>query len=102
MKISTRFGGPTYVSYQVTSKRVRKTPQKRKKREIPCQSDIPISSLKKRAFPFYVSSDCPPSFKFQADHGFWIQISKGARFWIQISKCFRFWFSDGRPLLMAD
>ncbi len=44
MKISTKFGSSTYVSYQVTSKRVRKTPQKRKKkREIPCQSDIPIT-----------------------------------------------------------
>ncbi len=41
MKISTKFGGPISASYQVICKGVRKTPQKRKKHEIPCQSDIP-------------------------------------------------------------
>ena len=45
MKISTKFGGPTPASYQVICKGVRKTHQKRKKREISCQSDIPIYSV---------------------------------------------------------
>ncbi len=40
MKISTKFGGSTCASFQVISKRVRKTPPKRKKREISCQTDI--------------------------------------------------------------
>ncbi len=45
MKIFTKFGGPTSASYQVRCKGVRKTPQKRKKREIQCQSDIPKFSF---------------------------------------------------------
>ncbi len=50
MKISTKFDGPSSASYQVICKGVRKTPQKRKKHEIPCQSDIPARAY---AYKYY-------------------------------------------------
>ena len=66
MKISTKFSGLTSTSYKVIGKGVRKTPQKRKKREIPCQSDIPMCSCRG---PLYVLAKVNA---FQRKNSYWV------------------------------